>query len=315
MSDTASVASEGQSQSPAQSEAQESQQQGAQESQGQSQPEMSDKTKAQAKKMLADGDMDAVVKVKIDGQEHELTVRELSKLTSLEKVSQKKMQEAAHLTKQVQQFINWAKQNPGAFLKETGIDPEEWAASTLKEKYELMQMTPEQRELLELRQLKAYHEQQEQEKKQREEQESLTKVEQETMQSLEQEFIGAWQETGLPKNKIFGQLMAAKMLSASRQGKNLQAKEAAHTVKQEFIRDASDVFAQMDPEQIQQILGAETMKKLRKFDVERVTGKASIKSTPKNGPVNKTASTRPSKTMGEREYKEFVRNLASSARD
>jgi hypothetical protein len=244
---------------------------------------------AQAARELGEQDLDAIVTVKINGEVKKMPVREVIKLNQLENVSQAKMKEAAKLVKQVEQFFSNVKKDPEYVLREAGIDPDEWAEATLAKKFELMQMSPEQKELMEYKnKLKTYEEKEKAEKEAKEFEEK-SRAEAQVSEALDLEIGEAWKEAGLPKSKKVFADIAFKMLSASRQGKNLTAKEAAASVKTEFLNSITELVSQMDAEAIQGLLGKEVMKKLRAWDVKRVTGQSA--SSEKQSPVAKTAST------------------------
>lgn len=236
-----------------------------------------EKKTEKARKILADQDLDSVVKIKVNGEEQEMTVREALKLTQLEKVSRDKLTQADQMMKQVQQVINFAKANPKEFLKETGLDPYEFAEATLLEKYELMQMTPEQKELLQLKQWKALKDEEEKQVKAKSEQEALSKAEIEETQKLDQEIGNAWKESGLPAHPYFGAQIAFQMMAASKAGKELTAKDAAVKVNGEFRNNIKGIFGSLDAEAIHELFGEDFFKKLRKYDLDKISAKAASK--------------------------------------
>lgn len=270
--------------------------------------------KAAQVRRLGEQDFDAIVTVKINGETKEMPLREAIKLNQLESASHAKMNEAAKLMKQVQGIIKMAKSNPKEFLKETGIDPYDFAEATLAEKFEMMNLTPEQKELMEYKQkLKSYEEKEANDRKARE-QEQLSAMEAQESQKLDLEIGEAWKESGLPKTKYMVAQIAARMLSASRQGlKDFTAKDAAASVKEEFKMSAREVFSQMDAEAIQETLGKDVLKKLRDADLKRVSGKTSQHGS-SQGPSAKPAS-QAKAFKSEHEWREHLRELAANLKD
>lgn len=257
---------------------------------------------APAPRKLSDADLDAIVSVDINGQSQEMSVRELKKLQQLERVSRQKMSEAAKQAQKSQAIVQ-AIQNgdAGAFKQLTGLDLDQYTEAHLAKKYEMMQMSPEQRELMELRQAKEQQAKLEQQSKQEvakeiaqlgieipEEalknatKEQLANFLQEKRQQfqaeeqrLQQEVIGAWEKTGLPKDKYFGSMMSYEMMTfQKRSGEPLQAEKAAAIVKNKFVNNVREIVSKMDAPAIQEMLGKEIVQMLRDYDVQRVTGQA-----------------------------------------
>jgi hypothetical protein len=311
----------------------------------QTQKKATQKSAKQQLKELGEQDLDALVTVKLDGKVEKMSVREALKRVQLEQVSQKRMQEAAQERKRAAALVQLAKDDPDKFFELTGLDADTFAENRLARKYERAQMTPEQRELAELKEEKENRERAEMQSKaelisQIEElvgskapeeikrlpkerlleildsQKQVNAKEQETLDS---EIGGAWKESGLPKHKYFVQLMAATILSHQRRTKQpLQAKEAAAIVKKDFLKSVSEILESMDPQGIQEVLGKQTLQKLRDFDVARVTGRSSVPNQKdQQRPGNQPASHKiqKSKPMNEFEYREYLKSLRDDLRD
>lgn len=269
-------------------------------------------TKIEAKR-LGEQDFDSIVTVKINGETKEMPLREVIKLNQLENASHAKMQEAAKLMKQVQGVIHMAKTDPKAFLRETGMDPYDFAEATLAEKFKLMQMTPEQKQLLEYEQKVKHYEEKENELKKNYEMAEMTRVEAQEMSRLDTEVGDAWKESGLPKTKYMFAQIAANMLSSSKQGKPLTAKEAAASVKAAFVSNTREVISQLDAEAIQEILGKDVLKKIRDWEVKRVTGKSASQGNKSTG--QKPASEKPTSFKSQYEWRKHIEELASKLKD
>jgi hypothetical protein len=278
--------------------------QGAQaESQTQSQP-----------RKLGETDMEALVTVKINGKTEELPLKEVIKLQQLEKASHEKMRIAAERERRAQELMAM---DIDQLAKLKGLDLDSLAEERLAKKYELMQMSPEQRELQQLREERAQQQRLETSSKQQvidqikqfaselpagienatKEQlvQYLSHVQnqyKQTEASLEREIVDAWKESGLPKHKYFGALMSFHMMNHQKStGEPLQAAQAASKVKQEFGGHVREILGQMDAQAIQEFLGKDLTNKLREFDVQRVTSnQASNVGQNQNRPGNSPAS-------------------------
>lgn len=298
-------------------------------------------TKAELKE-LAQESLDQLVTVKVNGQTRKVTVREALKQAELGAGAQMKMQEAAKERKEAQRLRQLAKEDPDAFFKETGVDPDEYAERRLVRKYERMAETPEQRQLREREERLQQYEKRDSQTKQGlltqlrdivgevpKELEGKSPEEihyhlerakeayQHQVSQIEKEFVEAWTDTGLPKDPMFGQWTAS-LMHASQVQKNagqreeaLQAKEAAHIVKESFLSAVQRITEAMTPEQVTQLLGAQKMKQLREFDVQRVTGQRQAPTQERpNSPGQKPASSRSNKvTVNDQGWNSFFRNI------
>ncbi len=307
-----------------------------------------DQKKKPTQKELAEADLDALVTVKIDGQTKKMTVRELQKLSSLEQVSQKRMQEAATERRRAAQLMQLAKDDPERFFELVGVDAslvDKIAESRLSKKYERMSMSEEERAQAEkLERLENFERQEAKSKDEliaqiedavgRKAPPELKGLSKERLQqvlaqaqennnslktNLDTEIGSAWKESGLPKDPYFVQMIAAQMLNhQKRTGEALQAGEAAATVKKNFLSAVRKVSGAMDPQGILDMLGPETVKKVRSHLVARATGRlpASDETQRANRPGQSPASKQPKmKEMSPFEAREYMASLKRELRD
>jgi hypothetical protein len=257
--------------------------------------------------------MDALVTVKINGQTKELALKEVIKLQQLEQASHEKMRKAAEIERKAQELMGL---DIDRFAQMRGLDLDSLAEERLAKKYELLQMSPEQRRLHELEQREAAREQEvgtqrsqliEQVRQFTDELppgiENATpdqihhylgqvrQIYQMTEANLEREFVDAWKSTGLPKTPFIG----ARMAFLAKNGKNengepLQISEAAGRVKEAYVNDLREFVSNLDAQAIHDTLGKEIIQKLRDFDVQRVTGQAASQPIQNQSPGGKPAS-------------------------
>lgn len=247
---------------------------------------------------------------------------------------QAKFQESAKQAKAAQekeQILALFKSNPDEFAKRMGVDLDTMAEERLAKKYEVMQMSPEQRENMQLKQQMEQMRQQELGSKKgvideikgllgAEAPEGLEQYPKEELQAflahkqgeynqlqsgIEKEFVDAWKETGLPRHKFFGAQMAFQMLNhQKRTGESLQAGEAAAKVKGDFLGAVKEIVSQMDPSGIQELLGKDVLEKIRQADIERVTGQAA--SSMQKSPAVPAASEQPKKQLNQFEWRKAM---------
>lgn len=266
--------------------------------------------KKQLAKELAQEHDDYLVTIKVQGKEQKISVRDLKKNVQLEHASRAKMEESDKVMKAARAAMELLRRDPKEFLKRTGIDPYEFAEATLAEKYELMSMTEEQKKIHAYEQELKKFKDDDKERKETKEKEEFSKAETEEMTKLDKEIGEAWKESGLPKHPHFAAKIAFKMLSASKQGKDLQAGEAASMIKNEFHNDIREILQSLDADAIQTLLGQDVLKKLRESDVKRVQGRNAETIRQQKGPVN-SASQPKSKNLSEKEWRKQIDDLAN----
>lgn len=264
-------------------------------------------------KRLADEDLDKVITVKINGEVKEMPVREAIKLTQLEQASRAKMQEAAQTKKQIEtqmkQIVSLAKTNPKEFFKLIGVDPYEFSESTLAEKLELLEMSEEERKILEYEEKLKKYEETEKERQEREEKEKESSLIARESETLDKEISTAWKESGLPMRKEFVTAIAQEMYGASIRKENLTASDAALRVKDNWHRSLKETISNLDAQAIHGLFGDDVLEKLRDFDIKRVT-KKQVASQKFNRPTSHVASSnKKSQPLSEQEYAEWKESL------
>lgn len=275
----------------------------------QSQGKVGETQAEKVERILGEADMDAIVIQKVNGKEEKMTVREALKRAQLSSASHQKMQEAAKIAKQGQQLIQLAKTNPKEFFKLTGQDPHEFAEATLAEKYEMMQLTPEQKQAMEDRRERDELKAERDERLKRESNDREQQAVQKEMQTLDTDIGEAFRESGLPRDKFFVAQIAAEMLSASKRNIQLTAKEAASKVKGRWESSNRTILEGMDASAIQQLLGPKVLKILADQELKRVT-EQSASGFGSNSQFRPDSSAsgqgKNSKIMNEFEYRQWL---------
>jgi len=234
---------------------------------------------------------DRLVKLKVNGEEKKVTLREILKNAQISDAASKKLeqakaekQQAFQLKNELTQLAHIAKTNPRKFMEYVGIDPYEFSEATLSEKVKMMEMSPEARRAMEAEEkLKKYEEQE----KERAERETLNKEQQEVVkwtQSLDVEIAEAWKDSGLPSDKFYVQQIAAEMLGNERRRQTaienneepepeLNAKQCAAIIKDKYFSHLSSTLPRLELNQLKQLLGADVLKALREDSINQVRTK------------------------------------------
>lgn len=279
--------------------------------------------------LLEDAMLDRKVKVKINGEERTMSIRELQKVKQLEEASHAKLREAAEARNMANQLLSLAKDDPKKFFQVTGKDPYEFAQSTMLERLEMMGMTEEQRKSLELEKENKTLKQRQQEIERKQQEVRFQEEVEKEYQQLQKEVDQAWESSGLPQNDNFrgaiAQVMIAdrqeKIQQAQMQGLDprqipadefLTAEKAAAIVKGNWQKSLNATLSSMDAEAILGLLGEETTKAIKKVFLKRASEKTSPKYA--SGPGKKPASQRRMKQqpLTEKEYREWQEKLAQS---
>lgn len=248
---------------------------------------------------------DAVYKVTIDGEEKELTIKELGRLQSLEKASQRRFQEAASYNKKIEDFVNNAK-DPMKILQKLGHDPEKFAEEYMRKRIEELQMSPEQKKETEER-LK-FNEEKEQWNQQ---------VETRIREEIDVEMSQAFKSSGLPKSPFLAARMAGLVAQSIEKSKNgdskpLSYEEAAGKVKSWFQNATKETLSQMDAKAILDFLGPDMAKKLQQAFVHRIEG-GTVPSANSKGSApavpTKSKNTEKKKFTNWRDYQEYIDTL------
>lgn len=228
---------------------------------------------------LSEEDLDKVAHVKVNGEEMKMTVRELLEVQQLQKASRIKMQEAASLRKNVEQeaqtLLKNLKENPWAILQKLGHDTDKWAEERVLAKLQEAEMTEEQKRLKELEEKEKHWSLKEKEEKEKETLQAEEKdlvVEQE---KLDKEISQAWKDANLPEDlahRFFKETTQA-MYGAALKNQDLTAGDAAAIVKESIERDFRAYADTLSDEALYKLLSDGSRKKLREFDVRRVSQK------------------------------------------
>jgi hypothetical protein len=253
--------------------------------------------KIAAAKELDESFDDRIVKLVIDGEPKELTVREMKKLTSLEKASQSRMQKAAEVSKKAQEF--WEKmQDPDEFFKFKNMNPVEYAEMKLKKAIEEAEMSPAQRDAAQ-KELKL---------KERETQIQQF-YEQRAQQEIEQGIGEAFKEANLPRSPFLMGKMAQAVLASENKAQEsgqppLSYKDAAAKVKTWFQNGIRETMTNLPPQEMISYLGPELVKKLQAQLIAQVQGPATAKG-PAQAASQEQLKTKPKTKQTFRSSKEF----------
>lgn len=239
-------------------------------------------------------------------------------IKELERGFHSKSNEMATVKQYLVNLAKEAKTNPAAadaLFEQLGIDADAYSQTRLAKKLEREMMDPNERKAQDLeKELESFRDK-ERKSKEKEESDKKTAVETQEGTKLRTEIFEAWKGSGLPPEPEFGAWIAAEIMRADKQGQDLPAKEAAAIVKEKFVALFRRLSSVLPPEQLEEHLGADPLKKWREFDVKRVTNKAPKTGSSGSRPGGSPASARNQqgkKALSEEEYREYFKALANS---
>lgn len=217
-------------------------------------------------------------KLKVDGEEFEEEIdlndeAYITKQLQLAKAAKKRMEEAQQEKRKAYEIAQMLEKDPTALLKKMGDKGYEYAEQLLLEKIQKEMMTPEQRELSELKERLARFERQEKESLERQEQEKQSALENKIAQEYQQKIISALEKTGLPKTPDMAKRMAFLLQKNLEIGLDLDADDLAEEAKKEVMGLFSSLAKDADAEKLLNIIGKDNYKKIDKFRVQELKKK------------------------------------------
>lgn len=178
-------------------------------------------------------------KVKVNNQEMEVDERELITGYQTRKASDEKFRQGSELSKKamdIHREYDEMAQDPEKFFRKNGKDPHEWAEQILLKKLKLEQMSPEQREALEIRQENERLKKEKADRDKELDDVKLKGVTSQAVQALDTELATALQAANLDKiEPAFIARVADKMLAYHDKtgGERMPAAKAVELVKAE----------------------------------------------------------------------------------
>lgn len=213
-------------------------------------------------------------KLKVNGVDEEVdeaeVVRRAQKVTGIEK----KAEEAAKKHKTATEFFRLMKENPVEFAKrakEIGMDPEAFAVEIINSKLKYEQMTPEQRELEQLRQEKAVRTKLDKEREEADHKAKLEKETQDYRESLEKEIVDAFASVKLPKTPWTTARIASYIDAGLANGKQYKVADVAKIVQKEYRTIVNEVLGGIPEEGILDFLKPEIQETISRARVKRLT--------------------------------------------
>jgi hypothetical protein len=279
----------------------------------QTNPKVEAKVEKAADKVDAEKTKAGKYKVKVDGEEVELSQDELIKYAQLGKAGQKRMAEAAQIKKDAQELVRMLRENPESVLADPavlGSDEEvvKLAQKILSRKLEDEQKSPELREKERLEKELEQLRKEAKEREERQQTEEYERLVQQQEAQIEEQITEALETSGMPKSPFILKRLADVMLAAAENEKDISPKQAMNIVKREMQKDLREYIEAMQEDALEEIVSAEKVKKLRQRQLSKLKAEQA-KAAPAPTEVKETASApAPESKKHKISMKDFIRN-------
>lgn len=250
-------------------------------------------------------------KVKIDGQEVDITEDELLKGYQSTKSAQQRFNEAALMRKQAEELVKIAKNDPRKLLThpDIGVDLKKFANDILAEMMEEELLSPQEKEQRAMKKKLAEYEAERERQRAEAEQAEMDKY----VQLYEQEYtngiVEALETSGLPRTETTVKKMASMMLLALENGLDVKPKDVVEFVKRDYMAEVKSLFGAANEDIILSLLGDDISNKVVKGHLKKVKPKqAETKVTEVTTSAKKSQSQ--SRTLTRDEWLNQIRNRA-----
>ncbi len=213
-------------------------------------------------------------KLKVDGAEQEFEWGEAEVTTRLQKAlaAEKRMQEAAELRKQFQQFKQQFEQDPfeAAKLLNPDMDLDALAEQRILQKYQESQLPEHERAQREFERQKQQYETQIAELKRAEQMRYQQEMETKVQKQIEEQFGQALEAGNLPRNRYTMAMMAEVARLNLDHGLELSPQQLAAEVQERMSGINRHVVTSLKGEQLAKYLGDDVVREILKYSVAKV---------------------------------------------
>lgn len=255
-------------------------------------------------------------KFQIDGKDVEEEVdlddeEGLKQKLQLSKAAHKRMEEAAQMRKDFEQFLNVFKKDPAEVMRAMGMDVDDFAEKYLDGKLQELQKTPEQKEREKLeKELEKYKKEAESAKKAQEEA-TFAKMQAQVATEIENDILEALKATpDLPQTPYVTKRIAEAMIVAFEKGfTDVKVNDVLPIVKKQIQGEWQQMFGKLPEDVLEQVVGKPNIERLRKNRIkqskQQVTQAAKVTPTGTSETKQKQAE----ETKAKIKAKDFFKNL------
>lgn len=211
-------------------------------------------------------------KIKVNGKVMNVSIDELRALAQKGVGAESKFSEAARIRDQTEAFKKRLKEDPIGTLTDPrlGLEFDKIAQDHLFKKIQREQLSPEQRELAELKEkMKASDDEKMKALETQKAQEHETLV-QHYHEQHERDIISALDQGKLPKTPQTVSRFARYMLEGLKRGITLKPVDLIEIVRTDYLGEIGSVFGSSEGDQLLQLLGEPVLKKIRDAELKKI---------------------------------------------
>lgn len=223
-------------------------------------------------------------KIKVFGEERELSQDEIDQYASAGFAAGKKFEEAAKLRKDADALVSKFKSNPKGALRELMKESPELqkmvrsqVEELLYEELEAEKLSPEQRRIKELEAKLQAEEDAKRAAKESEEAKAFEALQKQAHEDISNTIVTTLNKTGLPKTPYTVKRMAEYLKALTDNGvdfKSIDLDGVGRHVRDQYLRDFQEFTAQMkEADQILNFFPKEMLDRIRKADLARLKGR------------------------------------------
>lgn len=227
--------------------------------------------------------------VTVDGQKLLLTRDELMKGFQLGAASHKRFQEAAQARKEAEAALSKIKENPLEAFLQAGGDQKAFRALVedfLIKEIEYDKLSPEERELNDLRRYKEEQEIARQEEAKRRQQEVQNQETEMYQKQFTEQYNKALTDAGLPVSEKAIQFIAKTQLDALEAGYEMPLDLAIQYYREEQSNSVNNYLSSLPVDQLVGIIGKDRMKEIRKQELAGLKNPVSRKKSAPAAPAS-----------------------------
>lgn len=244
-------------------------------------------------------------KLKVNGREVELDEPEVIRRAQLAEGADAKFREASQMRKETEEFINALINDPLSVLThpdmQAKINFREIAEQFLAGELQKEMLSPEQRELMELRKFKGEQEtarqQAERQRAEHAKQQHLQQLQQRAAAEYDTKITEVLAGANLPKTPYTVKRVAELMHSALSKGYDLDAATAVDMVRQGYGTDLQALVGNLEGDHLVKFLGEDVLKRLRKHDLASLRKQLQPDSAPAQQAPQASAPREPRNTQ------------------
>lgn len=241
--------------------------------------------------------------IKVDGKEVHLSKEDVIRWAQKGMGVDRKLSEARKKVEVAETFIRLLRENPEAILMNPQIMGQErfqkLAQDYLHKQIQKEMMTPEQRELAELKEKLAQEEAAKKELESKTANERMKALTERYNQQYEKDISDTLATSGLPKTRATVKRIAYYLSEGLKRGVELKAADVIDLVRADYTNEIKELYGSLDGDTLAQFLGDENIKKIREAELKKLnpaTGRPEVKPA---APV----SNEPPKKMTKEEWR------------